>query len=333
VRHDVSAHVDRQEQPRPRHLLRVANLAPAEVEGILTLAAQLKVEPAMLAGAYTGEAVVAIFELPSTRTRLAFAAAAQRLGLAMTPLGPGESQLVRGEAAVDTARTLSALSAIVVVRTNSDELLEDLAAAASVPVVNALTPRHHPCEAVVSLLTLRERFGGLSGLKLAFVGVGNNVAHSLLEAAAAAGMEIRLACPAGHGPSDDVVMSARKIAATTTGSISVLEDPREAVAGVDVVYTDVWTSMADEASVNTRPDFGGFQVDRRLMRLAANHVVFLHPLPARRGVEVTADVLDGPCSLVWRHVANQIPVIQALVHSLLARSRSVDPSAIPGRSD
>ena len=331
--HDVSAHVDRQEQVGPRHLLRVADLASAELEGILALAAKLKVEPATLAGTYTGEAIVAIFELPSTRTRLAFAAAAQRLGLAMTPLGPGESQLVRGEAVADTARTLSVLSAMVVVRTKSDELLEELAAAASVPVVNALTPRHHPCEALVGLFTLRERFGAVSGLKLAFVGVGNNVAHSLLEAGAATGMEIRLACPVGHGPSDDVVTSARTIAATTGGSIGVLEDPREAVAGVDVVYTDVWTSMADEASVNTRPDFGGFQVDRRLMQLAADHAVFLHPLPARRGVEVTADVLDGPRSLVWRHVANQSPVIQALVHSLLARSRPADLAANPSRND
>ena len=286
---------------------------------MLTLAAQLKVEPAKLDGAHTGGAIAAIFELPSTRTRLAFAAAARRLGLAVTALAAGEIQLARGETAGDTSRTLSALSNMIVVRTRSDELLGELGAAASVPVVNALSPIHHPCEALVSLLTLRERFDSLSGLKLAFVGVGNNVAHSLLEAGAAAGMEIRLACPPGHGPSEDVVAGARETAATTGASISLLEDAREAVAGVDVVYTDVWTSMGDEAAA---PDLGGFQVDDSLMRLAAEHAVFLHCLPARRGQEVTADVLDGPRSLVWQHVANQIPVTQALVHSLLAGPRS-----------
>ena len=287
----------------------------------------------MLAGRHSGEAVVAIFELPSTRTRLAFTIAAQRLGLAITALGAAETQLARGETAVDTARTLSALSAMIVLRTRSDELLGELASAATVPVVNALSPSHHPCEALVTLLTLRERFGGLSGLKLAFVGVGNNVAHSLLEAGAAAGLEVRLACPRGRGPSEDVVRHAGKIAATTGGSITVLADAREAVAGVDVVYTDVWTSMADKAPVTARADFGAFRVDRRLMRLAASDAVFLHCLPARRGLEVTAEVIDGPRSLVWPHVANQIPVTQALVHWLLSQRPSPGSAAENERRD
>ncbi len=260
----------------PRHVLRPADLSPAELEGVLELAAQAKADPRTLAAERSDQTLVAIIELPSTRTRLAFAAAAQRLGMTVTAVAAAETQLARGEALVDTARTLSALSAAIVVRTGSHELLEELACTATVPVINALSPRHHPCEALVSLFTLRERFGGLAGLRLSFV-----------------------------------------VANATGASISVLDDPREAVSGADVVYTDVWTSRDGESAVDTQA-LAAFRVDGQLMALAAGHAVFLHCLPARRGVEVTADVLDGPNSLVWQHVANQIPVTQALVHSVLS---------------
>lgn len=301
----------------PRHVLRPADLSPAELQGVLELAAQAKAEPGALAAERSHRTLVAIFELPSTRTRLAFAAAGQRLGMTVTAVAAAETQLARGEALVDTARTLSALSAAIVVRTGSHELLEELASTATVPVINALSPRHHPCEALVSLFTLREWFGGLAGLRLSFIGVGNNVAHSLLEAGAAAGMEVRIACPPRYGPNDDVVAGARALASATGASISVLDDPREAVSGADVVYTDVWTSMDEESAVDSRA-LAAFRVDGQLMALAAEHAVFLHCLPARRGLEVTADVLDGPRSLVWQHVANQIPVTQALVQSVLS---------------
>lgn len=300
----------------PLHVLRPADLAPAELEGLLELAAQVKADPRALFAERIHETLVAIFELPSTRTRLAFAAAAQRLGMTVTAVAAAETQLARGETLVDTVRTLSALSAALVIRTRSHELLEELASAASVPVINALSPQHHPCEALVSLFTLRERFGGLAGLSLSFVGVGNNVAHSLLEGGAATGMNVRIACPPRHAPSGDVVAGARALATATGASISVLDDPREAVSGADVVYTDVWTSMGEESAVDTQA-LAEFRVDRHLMALAARHAVFLHCLPARRGLEVTAEVLDGPSSLVWQHVANQIPVTQALVHSVL----------------
>jgi ornithine carbamoyltransferase len=301
---------------RPRHLLRPADLSPAELRGVVELAAQLKADPGALAAERSRQTLVAIFELPSTRTRLAFAAAAQRLGMTMTTVAPAETQLGRGEALVDTARTLSALSAAIVVRTGSHELLEELASTAAVPVINALSRRHHPCEALVSLFTLRERFGELAGLKLSFVGVGNNVAHSLLEAGAAAGMDVRIACPPQLGPSGEVVAGAMALATVTGASIGVLDDPREAVCGADVVYTDAWSSMGEESGVHTQA-LAEFRVDRRLMALAAGHAVFLHCLPARRGLEVTADVLDGPRSLVWQHVTNQIPVTQALLQCLI----------------
>jgi ornithine carbamoyltransferase len=300
----------------PRHALRPADLSRAELNGVLELAAQVKADPGALAAEGSHQTLVAIFELPSTRTRLAFAAAAQRLGMTVTAVAAAETQLARGEALVATARTLSALSAAIVVRTASHELLEELASTTTVPVMNALSPRHHPCEALVSLFTLRERFGGLAGLRLSFVGVGNNVAHSLLEAGTAAGMEVRIACPPRQGPRDDIVAGARALATATGASISVL-DPREAVSGADVVYTDVWSSMDEKSTIDTQA-LAAFRVDGQLMALAAGHAVFLHCLPARRGLEVTADGRDGPSSLVWQQVANQIPVTQALVHSVLS---------------
>jgi ornithine carbamoyltransferase len=301
----------------PRHVLRPADLSRAELNGVLELAAQMKADPGALAAEGSHQTLVAIFELPSTRTRLAFAAAAQRLGMTVTAVAAAETQLARGEALVATARTLSALSAAIVVRTASHELLEELASTTTVPVMNALSPRHHPCEALVSLFTLRERFGGLAGLRLSFVGVGNNVAHSLLEAGTAAGMEVRIACPPRQGPRDDIVAGARALATATGASISVLDDPREAVSGADVVYTDVWSSMDEKSTIDTQA-LAAFRVDGQLMALAAGHAVFLHCLPARRGLEVTADGRDGPSSLVWQQVANQIPVTQALVHSVLS---------------
>jgi ornithine carbamoyltransferase len=312
-----------------RHLLRAADLTPAELESVLHLATRLSADPDALADALRGEALVGVFELPSTRTRLAFAVAAQRLGMTMTPLTAADVQLASGESLVDTARTLSAMAAAIVVRARSHELLEEIASASDVPVVNALSQRHHPCEALVSLLTLRERFGGLSGLKLSFVGAGNNVSNSLLEAGAAAGMSVRIACPPQRRPSEEVVERAAAIAATTGATIDVLDDPREAVADADVVYTDVWTSMGDEPlSDASRHEFVGFQVNRQLMAHARKTAVFLHCLPARRGLEVTAEVLDGPNSLVWQHVANQIPAIQALIYWLLAaplEGRAAEP--------
>jgi ornithine carbamoyltransferase len=305
---------------RHGHLLRAADLTARELAEALALAGTVKAAPATLTDALRGEALVLIFALPSTRTRVAFTVAAHRLGMAAIALGASELQLARGEELADTARALSAQASGVVVRASSHELLEELAAAATVPVINALSSRHHPCEALVSLFTLREHFGRLSGLRLAFVGAGNNVSHSLLEAAAAAGMNVRVACPQRYAPDEEVVARASQIAAATEGSVAVGHDAREAVAGVDVVYTDVWSSMGDDSETEERQrSFTEFRVDAALISLAAPQAVFLHCLPARRGLEVTADVIDGPQSLVWRNVANHVPVTQALVYSVLGK--------------
>jgi ornithine carbamoyltransferase len=247
--------------------------------------------------------MVALFERPSTRTRVAFAAAAHRLGMLPVFVAPDELQLGHGEEVADTARSLSSYALVIVVRARSHGTVEELAAAASVPVINALSDRHHPCEAVASLLTLREHFGRLEGLRLAYVGEGNNVAHSLLEAGALAGASVAIASPAGFGPDPEVVADASAFA---RGSVDVGEDPVAAVTGADAVFTDVWPDGAHD-------QFTPFRVDAALMRHASPEAVFIHCLPARRGEEVTAEVLDGPSSLVWQQVANHLPVAQALL--------------------
>jgi ornithine carbamoyltransferase len=248
---------------------------------------------------------VCFFEKPSTRTRVSFAAAAERLGMMPLLLRPDELQLGRGETIEDTARTLSGYAAAIVVRTFAHETVEQLASAATVPVINALTDAHHPCQALADLLTLRERFGRLEGLRVAFVGAGNNVATSLIEAGSLAGVEVVVACPPGYEPG-------------IPGQI--VGDPYEAVAGADAVYTDVWVSMGEEDERERRlATFQPYQVDARLMAAAGEDAVFMHCLPAHRGEEVTADVIDGPQSIVWQQAENRLPTEEALVLALVAR--------------
>ncbi|HLF69294.1 MAG TPA: hypothetical protein VI503_08085, partial [Gaiellaceae bacterium] len=224
--------------PIPAHLLRVADLDAESVTALLDLAAAMKARPHGFVETLRGETVVCFFEKPSTRTRVSFAAAADRLGMMPLLLGPDELQLGRGETIEDTARTLSGYAAAIVVRTFAQETVERLAAAATAPVINALTDEHHPCQALADLLTLRERFGRLEGLRVAYVGDGNNVASSLVEAGALTGMHVVVACPPGYEP------------AAAGGR--VVHDPLEAVAGADAVYTDVWVSMGDDAEREER---------------------------------------------------------------------------------
>jgi ornithine carbamoyltransferase len=273
-------------------VLRAADLA-GRLDAVLDLAAAIKRDPEPWLDRLLHRTMVGLFERPSTRTRVAFAAAAHRLGMLPLFLGAEELQLGSGEPIGDTARSLSSYASTIVVRARSHATIEELAAAATVPVINALTDRHHPCEAVASLLTLREHFGRLEGLRLAWVGEGTNVAHSLVEAAALAGATVAIASPAGFAPDQ-------------SGAVEVGEDPAEAVAGADAVFTDAWSDGA-------RGELAPFRVDATLMERAAPGAVFVHCLPARRGEEVTADVLDGSASLVWQQVANHLPVAQALL--------------------
>jgi ornithine carbamoyltransferase len=309
----------------PPDFLRIADLTPEALRALLSTAAHMKAHPRLYVDAFKGNSVSCFFEKPSTRTRVSFEVAAHRLGLLPIMLRPDELQLGRGEPIEDTARVLAGYSSAIVMRVFSQETLERVAGASDVPVVNALSDAHHPCQALADLLTLRETHGELAGLCLTYVGDGNNVAHSLMEAGALAGMHVTVACPADYRPSDDVVVWADRHAAANGGSITVTDDPRDAVRDADAVYTDVWVSMGDEETAAERLDrLAAFQVTDELMGLAADGAVFLHCLPAHRGQEVAASVIDGPRSRVFQQAANRMPTEQAVLFALLAAQRRAD---------
>jgi ornithine carbamoyltransferase len=301
-----------------RHFLRVADLSATGFGELLELAEELKAEPAHFRNSLNGETIACIFEKPSTRTRVSFAAAAARLGATPIALTPQELQLGRGETITDTARSLSAYVAAIVIRTFAQETVEELAEWASVPVVNALSDEHHPCQALADLLTIREAFGELAGRRLVFVGDGgDNVAHSLLEAGALVGLDVTIASPPEYAPDEQVLVEARKLAEKTGAELSVLHDPEAAVAGADAVYADVWASMGEESERATRKRaLAPYQVTEELMAAAKPGAIFLHCLPAKRGEEVAATVIDGPQSAVWRQSANRLPTEEALLLAL-----------------
>jgi ornithine carbamoyltransferase len=303
----------------PTDLLRASDLTAAQQEQLLELAAAMKSDPRGWVDAFRGETLAMLFDKPSTRTRVSLGTAAARLGMTPMPLHQDELQTGRGETIGDTGRALSAYVAAITIRTFTHSSVVELAEAATVPVVNALTDTHHPCQALADLLTLKEHFGSLAGLKVAYVGDGNNVAHSLMEAGALAGMTIAVGAPAAYQPNPQVTASATKLAEENGGAIVVTDDLLEAIDGADAVYTDVWISMGDEAEREERlAALAGYQVNRELMALASKDAIFLHCLPAHRDEEVTADVIDGPSSLVWQQAANRLPTQQALLYTLIA---------------
>jgi ornithine carbamoyltransferase len=296
--------------PIPRHYLRVTDLDAGGVHAVLDLARAMKDRPHGFVEALRGDTVACFFEKPSTRTRVSFAAAAERLGMLPLLLRPDELQLGRGETIEDTARTLSGYADAIVIRTFAQATVDRIAACASVPVVNALTDEHHPCQALADLLTLRERFGALDGLKVAFVGDFDNVATSLAEAAALTGIELVVSCPAGY---EKDVPGAR-----------VEHDPVTAVRDAHAVYTDVWVSMGEEAERERRlRELVPYQVDARLLAGARPDAVFMHCLPAHRGEEVTAEVIDGPQSVVWAQAENRLCTEEALLYTLVSRTWAV----------
>jgi len=301
----------------PTDLLRVADLAAVQLDALLDLAEEMKDGPVWWTAARHGTAVACLFDTPSTRTRVSFEVAAHRLGMLPVMVDPAELQLARGESLADTARVLSGDTSAIVVRTSAQATLEELADAASVPVINASTDLHHPCQALADLLTLRRHFGHLEGIRLAYVGVGNHVAHSLMEAGALAGMHVTVATPRGCEPHPDVTRATVELAVAHDGSINVMHDPLSAVTDADVVYTDGWGSMGEDAGPQRRlGDLDAYRVDASLMRAAAPGAVFMHCLPAHREVEVTAEVIDGPASIVWEQAANRLPSEQAALRML-----------------
>jgi ornithine carbamoyltransferase len=301
-----------------RHLLSSDDLSAAEQARLLDRAAAFKADRRP-GTALAGRSVALLFEKPSTRTRVSFEVAVAELGGHPLVLPAAELQLGRGETLEDTARVLSRYVHALVVRTFAQERLERLARAATVPVVNALSDREHPCQALADLLTIRERLGRLAGVRVAYVGDGNNVAHSLLLAGARAGMHLVVACPPGYEPDADVVARAARRAAEAGGSVEVTEDPAAAVRGADVVYTDVWTSMGQEAeAAERRRVFAPYQVNAALVALAGPGALVLHCLPAHRGEEITDEVLDSPRSAVLDQAENRLHTAKAVLEWLLA---------------
>ena len=297
------------------HFTRISDLDPWMLMDLLELAKTMKVEPAGYENALRGRSIACIFEKPSTRTRVSFAAAAARLGATSIALTPEELQLGRGESIADTALSLSGYVDAIVLRTFAQATVEELARWATVPVINALSDSHHPCQALADILTVEEAFGSLAGRRIAFIGDGgSNVAHSLLEVCALAGIDLTIACPPEFVPDPDVLHRARVRVEDTGVELQVVRDPEVAVAGAHAVYADVWASMGEESERAVRTAaLGPYQVTEQLLELAQPGAIFLHCLPAKRGEEVAAAVIDGPQSAVWRQSANRLPTEQAVL--------------------
>ena len=299
-----------------RHLTSLLDWRPDEVAALLDLAHAVKARPAAWRDALAGRSLAMIFQKRSTRTRVSFEVGMTQLGGHAVFLSAADIQIGRGETIADTARVLSHYVDAIMARVHGHDEVEELARWATVPVVNGLSDRFHPCQALSDCMTLQERYGrDLRGRKLAYVGDGNNMAHSLLLAGALVGMKVAVASPAGYAPEPAVVARAAEIGPHPP---QVTEDPAEAVAGADAVYTDVWTSMGQETERDRRlAAFQGYTVDAALMARAAPHACFMHCLPAHRGEEVAADVVDGPRSIVFPQAGNRLHLQKALLLTLL----------------
>jgi ornithine carbamoyltransferase len=290
----------------PRHFLTGDELTRAELLGLVERALELKADP-LGSDVLRGRTVALMFEKPSTRTRLSFEAGVAELGGHPMILRPGEMQLSRGESVADTARILSRHVHAVGVRTGPHALLEELAEVGAIPVVNMLTDAHHPCQALADLVTLREHFGSLDGLKVAYVGDGNNVARSLAIVGALAGVEVAVAAPDGYQ-------------LEPVAGAELTSDPETAVAGANCVYTDVWVSMGDEATADARrAALAPYRIDDALLARAAPGAIALHCLPAHPGEEITAAVLYGERQRIWDQAENRRHAQKALLEFLLPR--------------
>ncbi len=297
----------------PDRFLEVDDLSPALLARILDLAARWKADPALVPAALAGRGVALVFEKPSARTRVSTEMAVHTLGGHPVTLKGDEVGVDDRESAEDVARTLGCFTTAIAARVFDHGVLERMAGVSPVPVVNLLSDRAHPCQALADLLTLRERFGSLEGRRLTYVGDGNNVAASLAFAAALSGVELTISSPPGYELDAEIVARARNLG----GSVELTPDPYEAVKGADAVYTDVWVSMGDEhESGPRRSAFEAYRVDHRMME-ASGGAAFMHCLPAHRGEEVTDDVLDGLSSVVWQQAGNRMHAVRALLAVLV----------------
>lgn len=298
-----------------KDVLKISDLTKSEMETLLNRAVALKSGDDKNACPLIGKNIGLFFEKPSTRTRLSFEAGIYQLGGNAICMTPDELQLGRGETIADTARTVSRYLDAFMMRTFSHATLETLAAHSTIPVINGLSDLHHPCQALADVMTLLEKKGRIEGLKVAFIGDGNNVCNSLIEAAAILGFSLIIACPEGFEPHNDILERSR---ASAKSEIVVLRDPGEAVGLADAVYTDVWVSMGQEKEADhKKKQFRQYQINAKLLSSAKKDAVVLHCLPAHRGEEITDEVMDGPQSVVFDQAENRLHTQKALLEMLV----------------
>lgn len=300
-----------------KDLLTGAEWSPADTRELLQRTADIKARASRFASVLRGKHIALIFEKPSLRTRVTFEVGIQSMGGDVVFLDHTQARLGERESIPDVARNLECWVQGIVARVYEQCVLEEMAASINIPVVNALSDKFHPCQALADYFTLEEKFGTLKGLKIAYVGDGNNVCHSLLILAARLGVNFRIATPPNYAPAPDVLADAKRVAKETRARIELFTNPSEAVAGAQAVYTDSWTSMGFEAEEKVRRNvFKAYQVNRKLMEQAAPGAFFMHCLPAHRGAEVTDEVLDGPTSIVLKQSENRMYVQKAILHAL-----------------
>lgn len=301
-----------------RDFLSVDDVSGSELRALIEAGSAAKRDPISWSSRLLGKRIALIFEKPSTRTRVSFEAAVTSMGGHAIVLHGDELQLGRGETIEDTGRALSRYVDAIVLRTSAQERLERLADAAPAPVINALSDVEHPCQAVADLQTIQEKRGELKGVIVAYVGDGNNVAHSLMLSCALMGVHLRVAAPRGYEPFPAVVQRTSELSAGSGASVEVGNDPRAAAHGAHVLYTDVWTSMGQEASDDDRRRaLEPYRIDGELLSVASRDAIVMHCLPAHRGEEIEADVLDGPRSVIWDQAENRMHSQKALLDWLL----------------
>lgn len=305
----------------PRHFLRDDDLSPGEQAEVLRLAAEMKADREAFRPLAGPKAVALLFDKPSLRTRVSFTVGVAELGGLPLEIDTTKTHVGRGETIGDVGRVLARQVAAITWRTSGQERIEELAAASTVPVINALTDEFHPCQILADLQTVTERQGALPGRTLTYLGDGaNNMAHSYLLGGVTAGMHVRVAAPDGYQPDPAVVARAAEVAARTGGSAAVMTDPLAAAKDADVLATDVWVSMGMADAPGRRAALAGYQLSAELLGLAAPDAIVLHCLPAHRGEEITAEVIDGPASVVWDQAENRLHAQKALLAWLLEHS-------------
>jgi len=296
----------------------IRDLSADQIHGLLDLACHVKADPAAYAGALKGKTLAMIFEKPSLRTRVTFDVGMEQLGGHSLYLSPDEIRLGRRESVHDVAKNLERMVQAIMIRTFAHEIVVEMAEHAAIPVINGLTDFSHPCQALADYLTMLEIKGRVTGLKVAFVGDGNNVAHSLMFAGALLGTHVRVATPAGYEPDRAALLWAIRHSVSAGGSCIASNDPVQAVTDADVVYTDVWASMGQEAEAEKRSrSFAAYQVNAGMFARAKPDAIFMHCLPAHRSEEVTADVIDSPRSVVFQQAENRLHAQKAILLELL----------------